>query len=76
MADAVNHPAHYNRGGVEAIDVIDAWGLSFCLGNVIKYLSRAGYKDNAATIEDLRKATWYLAHEIELQAADSTRGAK
>jgi hypothetical protein len=64
MNDAVDHPAHY--GGKdnphEAIKVIEAWGLGFCLGNCIKYISRAGKKGDA--LEDLRKARWYLEREI------------
>jgi hypothetical protein len=65
--DNVNHPAHY--GGAdnhyEAIKVIEAWGLGFCLGNTVKYISRAGKK--GARLEDLKKAAWYLAREIENQ---------
>lgn len=65
--EAVNHPAHY--GGVddpyEAIKVIEAWNLGFCLGNTIKYISRAGRKDKSKIVEDLRKAAWYLNREIE-----------
>lgn len=61
----VNHPAHY--GGAdnpyEAIKVIEAWGLGFCLGNTVKYISRAEKK--GAALEDLRKAAWYLQREIE-----------
>lgn len=64
--EAVDHPAHY--GGVdnpyEAIKVIEAWDLGFCLGNTVKYLSRAGRKDPAKTLEDLEKAAWYLNREI------------
>lgn len=63
--DNVNHPSHY--GGVnnphEAIKVIDAWNLGFCLGNTLKYIARAGKKNN--DLEDLKKARWYLNHEIE-----------
>lgn len=63
--DPVNHPAHY--GGAsnphEAIKVIEAWELGFCLGNTVKYISRAGKK--GGRLEDLRKAAWYLAREIE-----------
>jgi hypothetical protein len=66
MGDRVNHPAHY--GGAdnpyEAIKVIEAWGLGFSLGNAVKYIARAGKKDPATRIEDLRKALWYLNHEI------------
>ena len=61
----VNHPEHY--GGkdnqYEAIKVIEAWGLGFCLGNVIKYISRAGKKDDI--LQDLKKAKWYLDREIK-----------
>ena len=60
-------PQHY--GGAdnvyEAIKVIDAWGLGFALGNAVKYIARAGRKDPAKHIEDLKKARWYLDHEIE-----------
>ncbi len=43
----VNHPAHYGgeSNQYEAIKVIDAWELNFCLGNCVKYISRAGNKD-------------------------------
>ncbi len=62
---AVNHPAHY--GGkdnpYEAIKVIEAWGLGFHVGNVVKYLSRAGKKDSR--IQDLEKAKWYLDRIID-----------
>lgn len=65
-SDAVNHPNHY--GGVdnpyEAIKVIEAWELGFCLGNTVKYISRAGKKTGTSDIEDLEKARWYLDREI------------
>ncbi len=65
-AEAVDHPAHY--GGednvYEAIKVIEAWNLGFCLGNSVKYIARAGLKDRAKVIEDLKKARWYLDREI------------
>ena len=65
MADNVNHPEHY--GGAdnpyEAIKVIEAWQLGFCLGNTVKYISRAGKKGDA--LEDLEKAKWYLQREID-----------
>lgn len=65
-ASAVDHPAHYGGANnpYEAIKVIDAWGLGFCLGNTVKYVSRAGKKDAAKHLEDLRKARWYLDREI------------
>lgn len=66
-AEAVAHPAHY--GGAdnvyEAIKVIEAWNLGFCLGNTVKYISRAGKKNAEKEIEDLKKAAWYLARRIE-----------
>lgn len=62
--DKVNHPSHY--GGqdntYEAIKVIEAWNLNFNLGNVAKYVSRAGKKGDA--LQDLEKAKWYLEREI------------
>lgn len=61
--DSVNHPAHYQSNGMEAIDVIEAFGLTFNLGNVIKYILRAGKKDDAK--QDLSKALWYLKREID-----------
>lgn len=66
-AEQVNHPAHYGGAGnlYEAIKVIEAWSLGFNLGNAVKYISRAGKKDHAKTVEDLRKAAWYLNREIE-----------
>jgi len=64
-ADAINHPQHYGGSDnvYEAIKVIEAWQLNFCLGNVVKYLSRAGKK--GSKLEDLKKAQWYLNREIE-----------
>ena len=61
----INHPDYYNKGGIEAIAYIDAHELNFCLGNVIKYVTRAGHKDGEDTLDDLKKAQWYLQHEIK-----------
>ena len=65
MSNQVEHPAHYGGGDnpYEAIKVIEAWDLGFNLGNVVKHLSRAGKKGE--TLEDLRKAAWYLNREIQ-----------
>jgi hypothetical protein len=60
--DRVNHPQHYAGGGLEVIDAIEAWGLGFNLGNVVKYVSRADLK--GSPLEDLAKAKWYLEREI------------
>jgi hypothetical protein len=43
----VNHPPHYTDGGIEVIDYIKAKNLDFCLGNAVKYISRAGKKSDA-----------------------------
>ena len=61
--EAVDHPKHYSKGGIEAIDVIESFDLNFRLGNVVKYILRAGRKGDR--IEDLKKAMWYLNREIE-----------
>ncbi|MBO4763039.1 MAG: DUF3310 domain-containing protein [Candidatus Methanomethylophilaceae archaeon] len=59
----VDHPEYYRKGtGHEAIDVIEAWGLGFCLGNAVKYIARAGGKGDPA--EDLLKARWYIDREL------------
>ena len=60
--DVVNHPAHYKVGGIETIDFIEAKKLAYNLGNVVKYITRAGHKGNRK--EDLLKAQWYLNREI------------
>jgi len=60
--DNVNHPAHYKVGGIETIDFIEAKGLNYHLGNVVKYITRADSKGNRE--EDLLKARWYLNREI------------
>ena len=65
MSDTINRPAHYAEGRkYEPIAVIEDWNLGFCLGNAIKYISRAGRKDPAKEIEDLEKAAFYLARRI------------
>jgi hypothetical protein len=63
--ETVNHPPHYNKhpSGVEAIDIIEHF--NFNIGNAIKYLWRAGSKPGQETVEDLRKALWYVNREID-----------
>lgn len=63
--DPVNHPSHYTAGGIEVLDLIEAWGLGYHLGNVVKYVVRAGKKDPAKTLEDLKKAQFYLDRYIK-----------
>lgn len=62
--DPVNHPSHYCEGRkYEPIKVIDDWGLDFYLGNALKYISRAGRKNDE--LEDLKKARFYLDYKIK-----------
>ena len=64
MSDPVNHPSHYTRfPGIEVIQLTEH--LDFCRGSAVKYLARAGAKDSAKEIEDLKKARWYVDREIE-----------
>jgi len=68
-ADSVNHPTHYGGDtAYEAIKVIEAWKLGFCLGNTVKYIARAERK--GAALEDLKKALWYLEREISNREQD------
>jgi len=65
MADAVNHPSHYNIGTIEVIDVIEDWGLGFHAGNIVKYVARAPHKGKE--VEDLQKARFYLDRLIAME---------
>jgi hypothetical protein len=64
MIDMVNHPAHYTSdpSGVECIDIVRH--RNYNIGNAIKYLWRAGLKNEEKHIEDLKKAIFYIADEI------------
>lgn len=69
--DNVEHPSHYTShpSGVECIDIAEHY--NFCVGNAIKYLWRAGLKQDAdktaveKEIEDLNKAIWYIKRQIK-----------
>lgn len=61
-SDAVHNPAHYKVGGIETIDFIEAKGLNYNLGNVVKYITRADHKGDRR--QDLQKAMWYLKREL------------
>lgn len=63
--DEVTRPKHYNTGSIEVIDFIEDKELGFHLGNAIKYIARAGKKDELKAIQDLEKAEWYIHREIE-----------
>jgi hypothetical protein len=64
MSQAVNHPPHYTDGKIEVIDFIEDKKLGYHLGNVVKYISRAGKKAEETKVEDLKKAQWFLNREI------------
>jgi hypothetical protein len=73
-ADPVNNPAHYTAGGIETIDYIQAKltpeeFIGYLKGNVIKYTSRAGKKNDL--IEDLEKAQWYMNRQIKTLKGES-----
>ena len=64
MADNIKHPSHYCEGRkYEPKDVIRNWQLNFNLGSAVKYISRAGRKDDI--IQDLKKAQQFIQFEIE-----------
>lgn len=69
--DPVNHPSHYTDGQIEVSDFIADKNFNFFLGNVIKYVSRAGKKDPTKYLEDLKKAEWYLKREIQRISDDA-----
>lgn len=64
MNDTVNHPEHYTSdpSGVECIEIIRH--RNFNIGSAVKYLWRAGLKDEDTYVEDLEKAVWYIQDEI------------
>ena len=61
--EMVDHPDHYQGNKFEVIDIIEDFKLGFHLGNVVKYVLRAGKKD--ATVQELEKARWYLDRYIQ-----------
>lgn len=64
MSDVIKHPSHYTDGRkYEPKDVIRDWGLNFNIGSAVKYLSRAGRKDDI--VQDLRKAQEFIQFEID-----------
>jgi len=68
MSDVVNHPPHYGEGKIECIEYLKdnmdvMMFMGYLEGNIKKYLHRYRYKGKP--LEDLKKAQWYLNHEIE-----------
>lgn len=86
MKDNVNHPSHYTwlkeKCGIEVIDITRH--LDFNTGNAVKYLLRAGHKEDAALtslekeIEDLKKAAWYINDKVKMleAALENTSNSK
>ena len=75
---AVNHPSHYNQGGIECIDaMVSAYGKesvrNFCVCNAFKYLWRYNHKNRA---EDVEKAIWYMNKWKELSANEEVDNLK
>lgn len=70
ITDNVNHPKHYQKAGMECIDVINAItsdlrGMeAFCVANAVKYLWRYSEKNG---VEDIKKARWYIDYLIKLK---------
>lgn len=62
MSSNVNHPSHYNQYPIEVIDLVE--NMTFCMGNLIKYILRAPYKGKLK--EDCQKAQWYLERQFRL----------
>ena len=69
--DMVNSPAHYNKAGIETIDIIQSVtgdGFeTYLQGNILKYICRYKYKNG---VEDLEKARWYLNRLIETKVGE------
>jgi hypothetical protein len=67
--DDKSNPQHY-KNNVTPIDIIEMYDLNFSLGNVIKYVLRAGKKEGESDLDDLNKALWYLQREISFRQKD------
>ena len=75
QTNIITHPAHYCDGRkYEPKDVIRDWKLNFNLGSVVKYIARAGRKDDI--IQDLKKAKQFLEYEIEALEEEKNAGNK
>ena len=76
VSDAVNSPQHYTQGDIEVIDYIDqvASGYegkqAYYVGNIVKYVSRAPYKNG---LEDVKKCAWYIQRLIDVMEAESAQ---
>lgn len=70
------NPDYYNNRRYQPVHVIREWNLNFNLGNVIKYVMRAGHKPGNPAIEDLQKARDYIDFELETLKAEETNRLK
>lgn len=75
MSDLVNHPSHYEEQSIKLEPIDFCERLPFCEGNAIKYCFRAGHKEGASELLDLKKAQWYLKRRksegaLEMQDCD------
>lgn len=66
--DPINHPTHYNinwKGEqcIETFEYINSWRMNYAQGNIVKYVSRYPYKGRS--VEDLKKARWYIDQLIK-----------
>lgn len=61
----VDHPKHYNQGGIELVNIVDSYQLGFYEGNIVKYMIRSGKKPGNSKLQDLKKAQWYLNYLIK-----------
>lgn len=63
---------HYRKTGIQPIEVVQDWNLGFALGNTVKYIGR--YREKGG-LDDLIKASWYLAYEItgSIEQADANK---
>ena len=73
--DVVNHPSHYNQGGLESLDIMKAFYgenalILWCFMNAEKYILRAPYKNGN---EDIKKADFYLKYADKLSNDDRDR---
>lgn len=67
--DPIHHPKHYTHyKGLEVIQLTEQ--MNFNKGNAVKYVARAGIKDQSKEIEDLEKAKWYIQREIDRVKGD------
>lgn len=62
--ESIAHPPHYNSGEIEAIEVIEDWGLGFNDGNALKYIARHRHKGDS--VQDIEKAIWYLQRHLNI----------